>query len=43
VKTVGAFAKDVQDEVDLAGRFFFQAHDYFRKAKRANRFCWRVR
>ena len=43
VKTVGAFAEDVQDEVDLAGRFFFEAHCHFRKAKRANRLCWRVR
>jgi hypothetical protein len=26
VKAVGAFAKDVQNEVNLAGRFFFEAH-----------------
>ena len=26
VKAVGAFAEDVQDQVDLAGRFFFKTH-----------------
>jgi hypothetical protein len=36
VEAVGAFAEDVQQQVDLAGRFFFQAHGVFTKAKRAN-------
>jgi hypothetical protein len=35
VKAVGAFAEDVQQQVDLAGRFFFEAHG-FTKTKRAN-------
>ena len=29
VKAIRAFAEDVQDEVDLAGRFLFEAHFYF--------------
>ncbi len=36
VKAVGAFAEDVQQQVDFAGRFFFKAHCRFTKAKRAN-------
>jgi hypothetical protein len=36
MKAVGAPAEDVQQQVDLAGRFFFQAHGVFTKAKRAN-------
>jgi hypothetical protein len=26
VKSIGAFAEDVQDQVDLARRFFFELH-----------------
>jgi hypothetical protein len=36
VETIGAFAEDVQEQVDLARRFFFEAHFHFTKAKRAN-------
>jgi hypothetical protein len=36
VEAVGAPAEDVQQQVDLAGRFLFEAHGWFTKAKRAN-------
>jgi hypothetical protein len=36
VKAVGAFAEDVQQQVDFAGRFFFKTRICFTKAKRAN-------
>jgi hypothetical protein len=36
VKTVGAPAEDVQQQVDFAGRIFFEAHGCFTKTKRAN-------
>jgi hypothetical protein len=35
VKTVGPFAEDVQQQIDLAWRFFFERHG-FTKEKRAN-------
>jgi hypothetical protein len=33
VKAVGAPAEDVQQQVDLAGRFFFEAHGRVRENK----------
>jgi hypothetical protein len=35
MKTVGPFAQDVQQQIDLAGGFFFQRHG-LTKEKRAN-------
>jgi hypothetical protein len=32
VKSVGAFAEDVQQQVDFAGRFFFQRHGHKKSA-----------
>ena len=28
VKTIGAFAQDVQEQVDFAGRLFFERHEF---------------
>jgi hypothetical protein len=41
MKAVGAFAEDIQEQVDLAGRFQAQAHSEKRNAPTKN--GWRVR
>jgi hypothetical protein len=36
MKTIGASSEDVQEQINFARRFFFEAHGVLQKTKRAN-------